>query len=172
MDFAELIKKRSSVRKFNREKTITDSQIKQLLEMAILTPSEGNLQPWYFVVVRDGKVKSKLYEAALKQQPVKEAPVVIVTCLNKEKTFWKYGLRGTQLYAIQSTALATYQLWLAAVNEGLAGCWIGAFDEEQVSQILGLSKNLRPVVLLCLGYAGESPELTKRESIDKVTEYK
>lgn len=171
MEFSSLIKKRHSVRRFDFQKKLSHHQINKLLEAATYAPSEGNLQPWYFIVVENHKIKQSLSQAALGQLPVVEAPVVIVTCIDKNKTMQKYGQRGVDLYAIQSTALATYQLWLAAVDRGMAACWIGAFDENQVSSILKLPEHLRPVVLLCLGYAREEPEVTERESIEKIAKY-
>lgn len=168
MEFSELIKKRCSVRDFDLNKKIDKLMIEKLIAEAILAPSEGNLQPWFFAIILSQSIKLKLYQASFKQEAIKNAPALIVTCINKEKTFYQYGSRGVNLYAIQSTALATYQLWLAAVDKGLAGCWIGAFDEDKVKEILDLDENLRPVVILSLGYPKFEPKNTERLELNKV----
>lgn len=63
MEFWEVIKRRRRIRKF-QNKEVIDSDIKKILEAGILAPSEGNFQPWYFVVVKNKDLKLKLQEAA------------------------------------------------------------------------------------------------------------
>ena len=58
-----------------------------------------------------------------------------------------------QLYQdAQDTAAAVENALLMAVNMGLAACWVGAFDENKVSEICGLPEYLRPVALIPIGY--------------------
>lgn len=46
---------------------------------------------------------------------------------------------------------------LAAMAEGLGICWIGAFYEDKVKEIMGIPEKIRVVVMLTLGYPEESP---------------
>lgn len=64
MEVLEAIKKRRSIRKFDSTKKVTDEQIEKLLEAARWAPSAGNLQSWFFVIVRDSKTKEQLVKAA------------------------------------------------------------------------------------------------------------
>ncbi len=41
---------------------------------------------------------------------------------------------------------------LKATDLGLATCWVGAFDEEKVTEAAGLPSYLRPVAILAVGY--------------------
>jgi nitroreductase len=59
---------------------IADSDLEEIHQAGLEAPSSYNLQPWRFVVVRDGNQRRKLRMAAMKQQKVEEAPVVIVAC--------------------------------------------------------------------------------------------
>jgi nitroreductase len=52
---------------------------------------------------------------------------------------------------------------LAAVDEGLGTCWIGAFSQEQARNILKIPENCRIVTLLTLGF----PKLTGRQKVRK-----
>ncbi|MHA1262971.1 MAG: nitroreductase family protein, partial [Candidatus Freyarchaeota archaeon] len=115
---------------------VSDEQVKKLLEAAIMAPSAGNMQPWDFIVVRDEGQKKALARAALGQMFVASAPVVIVVCANKPRTARRYGSRGSELYCLQDTAAATQNILLAATAMGLAGCWVGAFNEEEASRVL------------------------------------
>ena len=80
------------------------------------------------------------------------------------------GDRGRYLYCLQDTATAVTHILLAAVDMGLAGCWVGAFDEVAASQVLSLPSNLRPVALLPIGYADQSPAPRPRRSLAEVSQ--
>jgi len=169
MEVSEAIKKRRSIRKFDPEKEVTDKQIEKLLEAARWAPSAGNLQSWFFVVVKDQKIKDKLVEAALGQDFIAEAPVIIVSCSDLERSATRYGNRGSSLYAIQDATIATQNLWLMATEMGLASIWVGAFDEDRVSQILNLPSHLRPIAIMPIGYPAESPLSPPRRSIKEIS---
>lgn len=154
MNFFEVVFKRRSIRKFLK-KDVDDKLIGLILYCATKAPSAGNTQDWEFIVVRDEKIKEKIAIAALHQMFIKEAPVVIVVCSDIEKIKLKYGERGENLYSIQDTAAAIMIILLAAQALGLGSCWIGAFDEENIKEILGIPENLRPVAILPIGYPAE-----------------
>lgn len=172
MEFDEVLKKRRCIRRFNPDKEVTKEQIEQILEAAILAPSEGNMQPWHFVVVKNDGVKLRLVEAALGQSFIMQAPVVIVVCVDLEIAQSKYQDRGIELYSKQSTACAAENMFLKAIDLGLGACWVGAFDEQEVRNILKLDENFRPVILMPIGYPAEAPDPSERRDIDEVTEFK
>lgn len=169
MKVFEAIKKRRSIRRFDPNKKVTEEQVEKLLEAARWAPSAGNLQSWFFVVVRDQKVKEQLVEAALGQDFIAEAPIVIVSCADLEKSSSRYGNRGTALYAIQDVTIATQNLWLVATEMELGGVWVGALDEDKVSQILDLPSHLRPIAILPIGYPAESSSPPPRRPIEEIS---
>lgn len=77
----EAIELRRSIRKFKPDE-ISDEIVFELLDSARLAPSGCNSQPWRFKIVRDKMTKDQLYAAAHNQHFVKEAPVVIICCLD------------------------------------------------------------------------------------------
>jgi len=169
MEFEELIKKRHCVRRFDPKKEVSNEQIEKLLKAATLAPSEGNIQPWIFVVVKKQEAKQKLTDAIFGQTAIEKASVIIITCINLNITAEKYSERGISLYSIQSTAAATEHIFLALTDMGLSACWIGAFDEDKVKEILDLKPNLRPVVIMPVGYSAEEAFLTDRKDISKIS---
>lgn len=171
MDFWQVIKKRRCIRQFE-DRQVPDDLIKKILEAGILAPSEGNLQPWHFVVVRSQSLKSELEEASGGQAQVGRAPVVIVVCIDLEVAVSKYGERGLELYSKESTAAATENMFLAVTDLGLGACWVGAFDEEKAKEALGLEEKYRPVILFPIGYKAEEGTFWGRKSIDEVSEWK
>ena len=59
---------------------VPDEDLRQILQAGLSAPSGFNLQPWRFVVVRDAEQRKRLRAAAMNQQKVEEAPVMIVAC--------------------------------------------------------------------------------------------
>lgn len=168
MNVFEAIMGRRSVRKFEK-KAIDEKLIGLMLYMATCAPSAGNTQDWVFIVVKDENRKQRIAKAALDQKFIAEAPVVIVVCGDLQKISLRYGERGERLYSIQDTAAAIQNLLLAAHAAGLASCWVGAFDEEEIKLILELPDNLRPLAILPVGYPAEKPEAPERIPFENLT---
>ena len=53
MSINEIIKKRKSIRNYEKEASVTEEQIKTILEAGMLAPSACNSRPWEFIVVRN-----------------------------------------------------------------------------------------------------------------------
>lgn len=166
---AEAIRERRSVRHFAAE-DIPDATLSKLLEAACLAPSAGNRQPWFFYLVKATKVREDLAKAAFGQSFLKEAPVDIVVCVEPERSAARYGERGAELYCFQDTAAAVQNILLMADGLGLSTCWVGAFDEKAVSQILGIPSGRRPVAIIPVGYSSlkEPPRSPARRTLDEV----
>lgn len=167
MDFEEVLRKRHSIKRF-QEKEISKNIIEKILDLANLSPSAGNLQARSVVIVRNKRMKEKISIAALDQDFIVEAPVIFIICANLEESALKYGKRGRELYSIQDATIFASYLQLAITSLGLASSWVGAFDEDEVKRILGLSERFRPIAIIPVGLAAEEPYLTERKSLDEI----
>ncbi len=170
MEVFRAIKSRRSTRAYTGDE-VSDETVKKLIDAARWAPSAGNIQPWEFVVVRDPVTKRRLSAAALDQTFIEEAPVVIVVCADKNRSGWRYGRRGVNLYCLQDTAAATQNMLLAAYALGLGACWIGAFREGEVERILKTPKAVRPVAIVPVGHPAEKPSAPQKRSIGEITHY-
>lgn len=150
------IKERRSIRAY-LEKEIPEDIIRKLILALIWAPSAGNLQARKFYFVRNKDIRLKIAKAALEQMFIAEAPLVVVGCVDKRKISSRYGERGVKLYAIQDVACSLQNLMLVAHENGLGSVWVGAFYEEEISEILKLPPNLRPVAIVPVGYPAEFP---------------
>ena len=147
MDVMEAIKKRYSVRNY-QDRAVETEKLDSILEAARLAPSASNRQEWRFVVVQDKGIRQRLMQAAKDQAFVGQAPVVIAACA---KTDSHIMTCGQQCYPID-VAIAVEHMALKATEEGLGTCWVGAFYEDKVKEILGIPQDIRVVALLVLGY--------------------
>jgi nitroreductase len=169
MDIKDAIKCRHSVRNFS-DKEVSLDLIHEIIKLANLAPSAGNLQARDFIIVDDSEVKERLCLAALNQRFVAEAPFDIVVCANLNRIA-SYGRRGVELYCIQGSAAAVEHILLLAAAEGLGTCWVGAFNENEVAKILNLPGHVRPVAIIPIGYPRGRVTSTPRINIEKLIHY-
>lgn len=153
MNFFELIKRRTSIRKFMSAK-IEQADIELLLNAANDAPSAGNLQAYEIDVVLNEEKKEELAKASLGQRFVAQAPVVFVFLSVPHLSSCKYGTRG-YYYSLQDTTIACAYMQLAATEMGLASCWVGAFEDGKVKKILNAPEGWHPMCILPVGFAGE-----------------
>ncbi len=166
MDVAKAIRDRRSVRSYEK-KGIPQDVLLKVLEAARLAPSANNRQPWKFVVVREAAKRAALAKAAKEQQFVAEAPVVIAAvALEPERVM----TCGVPTYAVD-LAIAVDHITLAAVQQGLGSCWIGAFYQEDVKKILKIPAEYKVAALLTLGYPRDQARFKNRKSLDEIVCY-
>ena len=162
----EAIKKRQSVRSY-LSKEIPGELLQQVLEAGRVAPSACNNQPWKFIVVRDENLKERLVSACKNQKFVGEASVVIVGCAINPS--YKMG-NGEYSYSID-LAIALDHMSLEAAFLGLGTCWIGAFYQDQVKEILGVPEDVRITSLMLLGYPKELGTKTGRKLLSEIICY-
>jgi nitroreductase len=170
VEFDLVLKKRRMVRSFS-EKQVDDAQIARLLRNAHRTPSAGFLQQQEYIVIKNKETKQKLAEAAVGQDFITQAPVVVVVCSNTDRVVKRYGDRGVNFYSIIDGAFASMLILLTVVNEGLAACFVGAFKDNEVSKILKLPKHVKPIGIIAVGHANEPPEKFERMSLEDSVHY-
>ena len=164
MEFYDVLKKRHSVRAFE-DKDIEKEKLEKIIGAFSLSPSAGNLQAYKVHIIKTKEVKEALAEAALDQNFMAKAPIILVFSADQEQSTAKYGERGAQLYAVQDATIAAAYSQLAATAEGLASVWVGAFDPLEVSRVLNLESYHIPVALIPLGYTSEIPEGRDRRDV-------
>ncbi len=163
MTTREAIAARRSIRSY-QDKPVEEEKLQRVLDAGRLAPSARNMQEWKFVVVKNRETRQKLATAARAQTFVGEAPVVIAACAVQTEHVMTCG----QLCYPIDVAIAVDHMTLAAVEEGLGTCWIGAFYEDQVKEILGIPEKVRVVALLPLGYPQSAPAARPRKELQEI----
>jgi nitroreductase len=166
MDFFDVVANRRSVRAY-LDKEVEEDKLQKILEAGNAAPSAGDLQGYEIVVVRDQKQREALSQAAFEQRFIGEAPVALVVVANQKRSATRYGERGAKLYAVQDASIAVSYMQLAATALGLASCWVGAFDDKGVANVVGADINggFMPEAILPIGYPNESPRATPRRKL-------
>jgi nitroreductase len=171
MDFDEVIKKRKMIREYQQDRQISTDIINKLLKNVHSSPSAGHTQVQEFIVVIDPIIKRELYQASLGQSQVEEASVLIIVCSNTSRSVDRYRKRGTEFYSVIDGAFASMIILLSAVNEGIGASFVGAFEDDKVSKILGLPVQVKPIGIIALGYPAEKPERFERIELSNLVHY-
>ncbi|MDQ6864088.1 MAG: nitroreductase family protein, partial [Thermoproteota archaeon] len=102
---------------------------------------------------------------AVDQEYVEEAPALIVVCSNTSRSEKRYGRRGREFYSVIDGAFASMLILLTAVNEKIEAGFVGALEDDKVSEILRLPKYVRPIGFVTIGYPKETEPAEKFERI-------
>src|SRR5215213_3350709 len=170
-EFDDIIKRRKMVRQYIQNKPIPQEIVDKLIANAHRAPSAGHTQVQEFIIVQDPMIKKKLGEAALNQEQVYDAPLLIIVCANTSRSVKRYGKRGKEFYSVIDGAFASMLILLTAVNEGIGAGFVGAFEDHKVSKILGLPEYVKPIGIITLGYSSERPERLMRIDLDRLVHY-
>jgi nitroreductase len=163
MEVMEAIRTRRSVRSY-LNKPVEDETLNRVLEAARLAPSANNRQEGRYVAVRDQETRHLLSIAAEGQGFVAEAPAVIACCAAESSHVMSCGQPA---YTVD-LSIAVDHMTLAATSLGLGTCWIGAFDEDRVREILGIPASVRVVALMALGYPKHASNPGPRKPFNEI----
>ena len=103
------------------------------------------------VLARDDRHRA-LFDAALQQSAVRDAPAVIIVTADYARTEVKYGEDRTPRYVQLEAGHAAQNVLLQAVALGLGAAPIGAFEDDKVQSALGIPTSHRPLYLIPVGH--------------------
>jgi SagB-type dehydrogenase family enzyme len=104
------------------------------------------------IVHAAGDLRPQLYEAALRQNPIRAAPVVFVIAAVYGRTAVKYGDERSPRYVHLEAGHAAQNILLQAVALNLGAVPIGAFYDDRVKQVLKLPSDQQPLYLIPTGH--------------------
>ncbi|KAA6231809.1 nitroreductase [Chlorobium phaeovibrioides] len=148
MSFLQLAAERCSTRSF-RTDPIPDEVIGRILEAGRLAPSAKNLQPWHFTLVQTPAMLEKVH-ACYSRNWFHTAPAILIVSGRYENAW----VRPADSYNSLETDLAITldHMILAAAEEGVGTCWIGAFDLQVLKNALGMDEKEEIFAFTPLGY--------------------
>ena len=181
----KLIETRVSTTRYDPSRTLSDSEIAELVRLATCAPTAYHFQNWKFIAVRTANAKARLKVAAYGQQQVMDASVTFIICgtlaayeglgqilkpaveagiMDKSiQENWVVAATTTHKHndqlqrdeAFRSASLAAMTLMLAAQGMGLSTGAMGGFDPLVVCREFGLSATDIPVMLVTVGYPAQ-----------------
>lgn len=140
---------------------VEPEKLERVFEAARWAPSSFNEQPWRFVLVtnRDEAAVEALRSCLVSgNEWARPAPVLVLTACRTR--FTSNGEPNP--HAWHDLGMATQNLVLQAVEEGLAARAMAGFDRERAREVLGIPEGFDAVALLALGYPGPITDLPER----------
>ncbi len=174
MEFAELIMKRQSDRKY-APKPVAKEDILKCLEAARMSPSACNAQPWKFVVVDERAKLMAVSEAAIGLGMNKftvQAPVLVAVVQEKMNLEARAGaLLKNKDYSMMDLGMAVEHFCLQAADLGLGTCIMGWFDEKKVKKILGVPRSRRVQLIIALGHPDGPSRPKVRKPLEEIASW-
>jgi nitroreductase len=150
----ELILKNRSYRKFYQDKLIEINTLKELVDLARLSPSGANIQPLRYILAntkeQNDKINKYIFWAGYYKDwdgPSEGEKPSAYIVLVKDTTLKKDSS--------QDEGIASQSILLGAVEKGLGGCILGNIDKKQLAGVLNLDEKYEIDLVLALGYPKE-----------------
>ena len=146
----DLILKNRSYRRFHQDEMVELETLKELVDLARLSPSARNAQPLKYFLSNSPEINDKIFPhlswaGYLKDWPGPEKgeqPSAYIIVLNDTEVSANYFC---------DDGIATQSILLGAVEKGLGGCIIGSLNRLKLQRELRLSDNLKIVHIIALG---------------------
>jgi len=147
MNVKEVIEKRRAYRSFEPIE-ISKELVKNLAEVAQISPSCANKQPWRFIFVYDqNKLKELFSVLSVGNKWVQKASMIIAVFSKPEYDC----VIGERLYYLFDTGMATAFIILRATELGLIAHPIAGFKESKTKEILKIPNEMRLIALVVIG---------------------
>jgi nitroreductase len=176
MNVKDAIVSRRSVKHYDPEHQMTDDEVKELMEHAILSPTAFNLQHWRFVNVVDKDKREAIKQASWGQAQVTEASMLLVLCADlnawekEPRRYWQHAPEAVQDFMLpaienyytnhhqgmrdecfRSSSLAAMTIMLMAKEMGYDSCPMDGFDFDQVARIIELPHDHIITMMITVG---------------------
>ncbi len=176
MNIKQAITTRRSVKHFDPTNTMSDDEISELMEHAILSPTAFNIQHWRFIQVQDKDKRQQIEDASWGQKQVTESSLLLVLCADlnawekQPERYWRkaptevqdFLLPAIESYytnhhqaqrdeCIRSTSIAAMNIMLMAKGMGYDSCPMDGFDFDKVAKVINLPHDHIITMMITIG---------------------
>lgn len=178
MHVNEAIETRRSVKAYDPHHKISQQEVDQLMQLAMLSPTAFNIQHWRFVLVTDPVLRHQIRAVSWNQAQVEEASLLIVLVADVNawqkapERYWQNAPKAAadmlvpaikNYYtgnetaqrdeAMRSCGMAAMTIMLAAKGMGYDTCPMDGFDFDAVAKLINLPSDHIPTMFISVGKA-------------------
>lgn len=151
----DLVRKNRTFRRFHEEEEITLHTLKELVELARLSASGGNVQPLKFLLSCEAEKNAKIFPCLawagyLKDWPGPaegERPSAYIVILGDKEISNSFGV---------DHGIAAQSIMLGAAQKDLGGCMIGSIKRAELRDALDIPARYEILLVLALGKPKET----------------
>jgi len=155
MSVRDLIVRNRSYRRFVEDEPVSLDTLRELVDLARLTPSAANRQPLRYILSADPNTNAQIFPALswagyLKDWPGPaegERPAAYIVILNDTTVSKTVGC---------DHGIAAQTILLGAVEKGLGGCMLGSVKRDELRGILQIELRHEILLVLALGKPAET----------------
>lgn len=180
MQTVAAIEGRRAVKHYDPDFEMPEQDVKELLRLAMLSPTAFNIQNWRFVRVQDTALRGEIRKVAWDQAQITEASLLFVLCADTKsweknpERYWRdapedvrrmlvgaiggyYGGREQvqRDEAMRSCGIAAQTLMLAAKAMGYDSCPMDGFDFDAVGELIALPDDHVITMIVVIGKAAK-----------------
>jgi nitroreductase len=183
-EFFDVIRSRRTVRSFTSE-PVSDKDLKELIDLAVLAPTGMNAQPWAFTVVTNREVLARLDVMVLEMLRTSESTRAfreggLADLINDPAYSVFYG--ASALVAISGNTqapiaaidcqLAAENLFLTAHAKGLGTCYMGFLlmlgANERVRDLLHIPEGYAMMAAAVVGHPDKCPDSPPQRNAPRI----
>lgn len=182
MDIKQAIVERRSVKHFDPDQLMSDAEITELIEYAMLSPTAFNIQHWRFIQVQDKEKRQQIRKASWDQAQVTQASLLLVLCADlnawekQPARYWQHAPEEVQRFLLsaieeyyanhhqaqrdecfRSSSIAAMNIMLMAKELGYDSCPMDGFDFDKVAKIINLPHDHIITMMIAIGKKTEDP---------------
>ena len=154
MSFRDLVLRNRSYRRFHQDRPVDLETLRELVDLARLTPSASNRQPLRYILSADPQTNATVFARLawagyLRDWPGPEEgerPTAYIIVLLDTEVSKNAGC---------DHGIAAQTILLGAAERGLGGCMIGSVQREGLRADLGISERYEILLGLALGVPKE-----------------
>lgn len=151
----DLIRKNRSCRRFLQQHPVSIEVLRDLINLARLSPSAANRQPLAYILSNDTATNDTIFPclgwaAYLRDWPGPEPgeqPVAYIVILGDTRITKQF---------FSDDGIAAHSILLGAREQGLAGCMIASIKKKALSQALSIAPHYEIMLVVALGKPKES----------------
>lgn len=175
VSFYDVLASRRSVRSYDATKTISEAEVRQLLAAAQNAPSWANMQPSkYYVAISPEKLEAVQDLIGGNKERVKDAPVLIVSTFEREKSGFFRGQQTNELgdfWGAYDNGLSNAYLVLIARAMGYDTLIMGMRDAAGLRTLFQIPGEETVTAVIALGYRAEEPRTPQHRDLDEIAKF-
>ena len=161
-DYFDLIVKSRSTRRFINKESIPGKDLKDLIEVARLTPSSKNKQPLKYIIINDRNRCADVFGClgwakALSKwsgPAESERPAAYIIILGDSSAADPSIMAGAK-YSVDPGIVAQ-SIMLGAKAKGFSGCILASVDHDKLREAFGIDNRYDILLITALGKPGEN----------------
>jgi nitroreductase len=146
----ELVLKNRSYRRFDEKYAVSMDTLKELVDLARLSGTGGNLQPLKFILSCDSQKNALIFQTLAWAGYLKEwkgpqegeRPSAYIVVLGDKDIKQNFGC---------DHGIAAQSILLGAVEKGLGGCMISSVRKDELSQAFSIAERYEILMVIALG---------------------